>query len=348
MPKENKTLAIGNFEFLPLSSSLPEGVGSEPGFTTANDTASFPSIGLKNNVFRLNTAGGDEVTLGAEMLMTFVAMSQHQQRVLFEGEYDPDERNEVLCASDDGVTPLPCVPEKQSDKCVSCPMSKKGSGKEGRIACSVKRTALVCVWLPDGPQLYRMNISWASFGQKDDQKNKLFNVRNFGKMCKKLGLPEDGLVVRATFDHDKNAAPSTVRFTPVAMLTPEQYAMIQAELEDVDVDQVIYMAGMFGCGDDDSTPEAKPKPKPKPKPQPATGDARVSMRTSGRGKVLVCLEQAKSFDGPTSFTIEQWRLPANCLIQIDGAKGILQVGGSGTTTCDKQGDGVVCSPSSLP
>ena len=32
----------------------------------------------------------------------------------------------------------------------------------------------------------------------------------------------------------------------------------------------------------------------------------------------------------------------------DGAKGILQVSGSGTTTCDKQGDGVVCSPSSLP
>ncbi len=93
---------------------------------------------------------------------------------------------------------------------------------------------------------------------------------------------------------------------------------------------------------------ATPKPEPKPKPQaPATGDAKVTLRSSGRGKVLVCLDAAKSFDGPTSFVIEQWKLPANCLVQIDGAKGILSVNGSGTTTCDKQGDAVVCSPSSL-
>jgi len=99
------------------------------------------------------------------------------------------------------------------------------------------------------------------------------------------------------------------------------------------------------------SPSPRPRPRPKPKPPPApvsNGDARVSLRTGGRGKVLVCLDSAKNFDGPTSFVIEQWRLPANCLVQIDGAKGILQVSGSGTTTCDKQGDGVVCSPSSLP
>ena len=40
----------------------------------------------------------------------------------------------------------------------------------------------------------------------------------------------------------------------------------------------------------------------------------------GRGKVLVCTDAAKSFDGPFSITLEQWKLPANCLIQIDGAK----------------------------
>lgn len=62
----------------------------------------------------------------------------------------------------------------------------------------------------------------------------------------------------------------------------------------------------------------------------------------------MCTDTAKEFDGPFSITLEAWKLPANCLVQIDGAKGILQVAGSGTTTCDKQGAAVVCSPASLP
>jgi len=101
------------------------------------------------------------------------------------------------------------------------------------------------------------------------------------------------------------------------------------------------------------TPKPSPTPRPAPRPRPAPaapagGDARVTVRTGGRGKVLVCTDTAKEFDGPFSVTLESWKLPANCLIQIDGAKGILQVAGSGTTTCDKQGAAVVCSPASLP
>ena len=71
------------------------------------------------------------------------------------------------------------------------------------------------------------------------------------------------------------------------------------------------------------------------------------MRTGGRGKIQSCVD-TKDFNGPFDVTVAQWKLPAYCLIQIDGAKGTLSVQGSGTTTCDKQGSVVVCSPASLP
>jgi len=95
-------------------------------------------------------------------------------------------------------------------------------------------------------------------------------------------------------------------------------------------------------------PQHSPEPAHPSPARPSDGDAKVVLQTEGQGSVLVCLRKAKPIDGPTSFVIPQSRLPANCLIQIDGAKGILQVSGSGTTTCDKKGEGVVCSPSSLP
>jgi len=54
------------------------------------------------------------------------------------------------------------------------------------------------------------------------------------------------------------------------------------------------------------------------------------------------------FDGPTAFTIEDYQLPATCLVTMDGKRGVFQIMGSGSISCNLDGGNVVCSKSSVP
>ncbi|MEQ1508250.1 MAG: hypothetical protein ABMB14_38825, partial [Myxococcota bacterium] len=98
------------------------------------------------------------------------------------------------------------------------------------------------------------------------------------------------------------------------------------------------------------TPEPDlPVPAPAPSRRPVSdAGARVTIRSSGRGSVSGCSGNKRSFEGSGAFSIEKYLLPATCLVTIDGARGVFQVYGSGTVTCDKQGTVVVCDKTSVP
>jgi hypothetical protein len=59
---------------------------------------------------------------------------------------------------------------------------------------------------------------------------------------------------------------------------------------------------------------------------------------------VTCSGQTKQFDGPTGLALEGYQLPVTCLVNIEGSRGVFQVYGSGTVTCDKAGSEVTCNP----
>ncbi len=92
-----------------------------------------------------------------------------------------------------------------------------------------------------------------------------------------------------------------------------------------------------------------PKPPPQPQPQPGSGGAaRVQLKSTGRGTIRNCTESTTQFDGLRNYTVEGFRLPAVCLVEIDGARGVFTVTASGDISCDKQGTAVVCDKRTVP
>ncbi|HHO51375.1 MAG TPA: hypothetical protein ENK18_10985 [Deltaproteobacteria bacterium] len=98
-------------------------------------------------------------------------------------------------------------------------------------------------------------------------------------------------------------------------------------------------------------PRPPPRPPPRPVPSPAPPvdqNARVQLSSGGRGVVSGCTSSSLNFDGRRAFQVEGYRLPATCLITIDGARGVFQVHGSGDISCDKQGADVLCDKNQVP
>ncbi len=94
-------------------------------------------------------------------------------------------------------------------------------------------------------------------------------------------------------------------------------------------------------------PRPKPAPgggavRPAPVPEPGA-PVTVSFRSSGRGSIT-CSGATKQFDGATAVALEGYQLPVTCLVNIDGARGVFQVYGTGSVTCDKVGTEVTCNP----
>lgn len=91
-----------------------------------------------------------------------------------------------------------------------------------------------------------------------------------------------------------------------------------------------------------TTPRPRPRPAPAPAPTAATGGpAKVTFQSSGRGTVS-CAGTNKEFDGPTSWTLEEYLLPVTCLVTIEGKRGVFQVYGTGRVTCNLAGGSVEC------
>ncbi len=103
-------------------------------------------------------------------------------------------------------------------------------------------------------------------------------------------------------------------------------------------------------------PQPQPPTPPKPQPQPPTPpkpggggmDVKIQLRSSGRGSVRNCTESTTQFDGMRNFVVAGYKLPAVCLVEIDGARGVFTVNASGDITCDKQGTAVVCDKAAVP
>ncbi len=108
-------------------------------------------------------------------------------------------------------------------------------------------------------------------------------------------------------------------------------------------------------------PTAKPVAAPKPSAAPTpsanssvrpgstsgrkgapAGPARVSFKSSGRGKISCGDGTNEAFDGAASLEFDSAGLPVSCMVTIEKKKGVFSVERSMTVTCDLAGDEVNC------
>ena len=69
----------------------------------------------------------------------------------------------------------------------------------------------------------------------------------------------------------------------------------------------------------------------------------MSFKSSGAGFVRYG-GNSVPFDKRASLKFESWEIPVTCLVEIDGKRGVFQVYGSGSVTCNAAGDEVTCDP----
>lgn len=106
-------------------------------------------------------------------------------------------------------------------------------------------------------------------------------------------------------------------------------------------------------------PVAAPKPSAAPAPTPSAnssvrpgstsgrkgapaGPARVSFKSSGRGKISCGDGTNEAFDGAASLEFDSAGLPVSCMVTIEKKKGVFSVERSMSVTCDLAGDEVNC------
>ena len=111
-------------------------------------------------------------------------------------------------------------------------------------------------------------------------------------------------------------------------------------------------------------PKASPVPSVAPVPKPVTspsanssvrpgssssrknvtsGPARVSFKSSGRGKITCGDGTNQAFDGSASLEFDSSALPVNCMVTIEKKKSVFSVERSMSVTCDLAGDEVTCN-----
>lgn len=251
-------------------------------------------ISLRNSKFRFIQNGSD-VGVHPESTLPVVvfALSEHVQRLYYEGSYDPNVKTPPTCFSMDGKIPSPESPKVQSQHCATCPQNVKGSGKVGNTkACAYKKRVIVLS--PDdleGPA-YSLDVSGQSmFGEQLESKN-LFSFKGYYEKLVAHNMDISAIVTQLSFD-DAASVPK-LHFSPVRVLTAEEFALVQKRSEDEDVAKMLKDMTNEVELEEAATParpvsqvQAQPQPEapaaqPKPEVNKGVGGL-VSTATAKRG-----------------------------------------------------------------
>ncbi len=228
-------------------------------------------ISLRNSKFRF-LQNGEIVGTHADATLPVVifALANNVQRLYYEGAFDPNVKTPPTCFSMDGKVPSPESPKLQASHCATCPQNVKGSGRQGNTkACAYKKR--VVVLSPDdieGPA-YSLDVNGQSmFGEQIESKN-LFSFKGYYEKLVAHNMDIAAIITQLSFD-DAASVPK-LHFSPVRVLTAEEFAVVQKRAADEDVAKML--KDMTNEAElDEILPTPAPAPKiaaPTPPPAPA-------------------------------------------------------------------------------
>lgn len=198
-------------------------------------------ISLRGNRFRFIKNGTDVgVHRGEYLDVVLLAANPHVSRIYFEGQYDPNMKAAPDCYSLDGRVPEADSPKRQSDKCMTCPQNVKGSSVKGNTkakACAYKKRVVVAA--PDSidGDIYALDVNALSLFADDNPSQNLYNLKDYIETLAAHQLLAVKLVTRLTFD-DQSSVPKLF-FTPIRMLTPEEWEQSKERMKDEAIQQML-------------------------------------------------------------------------------------------------------------
>lgn len=197
---------------------------------------SINRISLRNGKFRFNKQGVEVHVHSAETLdVVIVAANPAVGRMFYLKAYDSDAAGERPdCYSKDGVKPEADSPNIQSPVCATCPKNAVGSALNGKgKACSYKKRVVIVAPKKIDGDAYAIDVAAMGLFGEDDTAHRKFNLKSYIEALKANGLIVPSVVTRLSFD-DKESVPKLF-FTPVRVLTPEEFALVESRLTDPEI-----------------------------------------------------------------------------------------------------------------
>jgi hypothetical protein len=196
---------------------------------------SINRISLRNGKFRF-IKGGVEVMVSPKPTLDVVVVAANPavSRTFYLKAYDSDAAGERPdCYSKGGVVPEDDSPAKQSPQCATCPKNAVGSALNGKgKACSYKKRIVVMAGSLTG-EPWAIDIAAMGLFGDDAPANRLFNLKSYIEALKVNGLIVPAVITRLSFD-DNESVPKLF-FTPVRVLSAEEFATVEAMLVNPDV-----------------------------------------------------------------------------------------------------------------
>jgi hypothetical protein len=184
--------------------------------------------------------GGVEVGVVPENYLDVVvfAMASQVQRIYYSGPWDPNSKEPPTCFSLDGKAPSDESQEKQSPVCATCPQNVKGSGRMPNTkACAYKKR--VVILSPEdleGP-MFALDVNAMSMFGDQIESSHLYSFKGYYEKLVAHNMDIAAIVTRLTFD-SASSVPK-LHFSPKRALTTEEFAAVQARMEDEEVEKML-------------------------------------------------------------------------------------------------------------
>jgi hypothetical protein len=182
-------------------------------------------ISIKGSKFR-EIVNGEQVNVSKDDSINIVIVDAAPvSRTYYEGEYDSTKVVPPTCWSKDTQTPAQEVPkdQRQSAKCIDCPMNVKGSGQGNSRACRFSQRIAVAI---EGKldTVYQLQLAATSvFG---DAKNKKMPMQAYARYLRAHSTPAIAVVTEMYFDEDSDVP--KLFFKPIRPLSEEELEQVVA------------------------------------------------------------------------------------------------------------------------
>ena len=240
--------------------------GLDLGVTTALKQGMYTGgnrIGLKGSRFRLVVNGIEEGVIEENYLdVILLNAAPAVSRVYYANSYKPGENTPPTCYSADGIAPPMDVPQRQSDKCMTCPQNVKGSkvdnGQKYKACGYFRRIVLMLAGDVEDRRVFKLDVK--SGGLWGDGNSQSKNLTDYIKSLESRGVDAGTVVTRMTFDLDSSTP--KLLFRPSRYITAEEVEAVRALVNSDEVNALaeVSMGTLDASGEeptsgDDSTPE---------------------------------------------------------------------------------------------
>lgn len=229
-------------------------------------------IGLKGSRFRLVVSGVEEGVIQEAYLDTiFLGAAPAVSRVYYEGSYKPGENVPPTCYSADGITPAADVKQKQSDKCMTCPMNAVGSkivdGKKHKACGYFRRSVVMLAGDTDQRTVFKLDLKSQSLWGDSGANEK--NFTDYVKMLATRGVDAGNVVTRISFDTD--ASVPKLLFKAARFVTEEEAAVVNDLVHSVEVQALkeVSMSTLDVSNEEPTSGDREEAPEPAPERTPA-------------------------------------------------------------------------------